>query len=138
MATSPRPRSPDLLDPLNVGRRERQIIEAVYRLERATVSEVLEALPDPPSYSAVRAMLGKLEDKGYLTHEQDGPRYVYLPAVPAESARRTALEQVVNTFFGGSVDQAVVALVRLSDGNLSEQQLAALAERIRAAREAGQ
>lgn len=123
------------LDPLDVGRRERQIIEIVYGLGRATVSDVLAQLPDPPSYSAVRAMLNKLEDKGHLSHEPDGPRYVYVPAVPAERARHTAMRQVVNVFFGGSVEQAVMALVRGPDGRISEERLEALAERIRLERE---
>jgi predicted transcriptional regulator len=120
--------------PLDVGRRERQIIEIVYRLGRASVAEVLEALPDPPTYSAVRAMLGKLRDKGYLTQEADGPRYVYRPAVPAERARRTALRQLVDTFFEGSIDKAVVALVRLPDADLDATQLDELARRIKSAR----
>lgn len=124
-------------NPFDVGRRERQIIDVVYRLGRATVAEVLAELPDPPGYSAVRAMLGKLEDKGYLIHRQDGPRYIYVPAVPADRARRTALRQVVDTFFGGSVDQAVLALVRLPDAELTKERLDALAERIRAARQEG-
>jgi len=119
------------LDPLDVGRRERQIIEIVYGLGRATVSEVLAQLPDPPSYSAVRAMLNKLEDKGHLSHEQDGPRFVYVPAVPAERARGTALRQVVNVFFGGSVEQAVMALARTPDGQVPADRLEALARRIR-------
>lgn len=124
-------------DPLDVGRRERQIIETVYALGRATVADVLARLPDPPSYSTVRAMLGRLEEKGYLSHEQDGPRYVYLPAVPAERASNTALRQVVNVFFGGSVEQAVMALVNSPDGKLPEERLEALAARIRKAREEG-
>jgi predicted transcriptional regulator len=82
-------------------------------------------------------MLGKLEDKGFLSHEQDGPRYVYIPAVPAERARRTALRQVVDNFFGGSVEQAVLALVKMPEGELPEERLAELAERIRRAREEG-
>lgn len=131
--TSPR----HLPDPLDVGRRERQIIETVYALGRATVADVLARLPDPPSYSTVRAMLGRLEDKGYLSHEQDGPRYVYVPAVPAERARSTALRQVVNVFFGGSVEQAVMALVNSPDGQLPDERLEALADRIRQAREEG-
>lgn len=126
-----------LPDPLDVGRRERQIIETVYALGRATVADVLARLPDPPSYSTVRAMLGRLEDKGYLSHEQDGPRYVYVPAVPAERARSTALRQVVNVFFGGSVEQAVMALVNSPDGQLPDERLEALADRIRQAREEG-
>ncbi len=124
-------------NPLDVGRRERQIIEIVYRLGAATVADVLEALPNPPTYSAVRAMLGKLRDKGFLTQETDGPRYVYRPAVPAERARRTAMKQLVDTFFDGSVDRAVVALANLSDANLDPDRLDALAKRIRAARQEG-
>jgi predicted transcriptional regulator len=124
-------------NPFDVGRRERQIIEVVYRLGKASVTDVHTRLPDPPTYSAVRAMLGKLEDKGFLSHEQDGPRYVYLPAVPAERARRTALRQVVDTFFGGSVEQAVLALVKMPEGELPAERLADLAERIRRAREEG-
>lgn len=123
--------------PLDVGRRERQIIHTVYRLGKATVADVLQELPDPPSYSAVRAMLGKLTAKGHLTQEEDGPRYVYKPAVPAERARRTALRQLVDTFFSGSVDQAVVALVKLEDAKLDEAGLDALAKRVRAARQEG-
>lgn len=124
-------------NPLDVGRRERQIIEIVYRLGKASVSDVLEALPDPPTYSAVRAMLGKLRDKGHLTQEVDGPRYLYRAAVPAERTRKTALKQLVDTFFDGSVDRAVVALASLSDADLDPDRLDALAKRIRAARQEG-
>lgn len=124
-------------NPLDVGRRERQIIEVVYKLGRATVAEVLDALPDPPTYSTVRAMLGKLTAKGHLTQEADGPRYVYRPAVPAESARRTAMKQLVDTFFAGSVDQAVVALVKMQDANVDQAALDALAKRIKTARQEG-
>jgi predicted transcriptional regulator len=124
-------------NPLDVGRRERQIIQIVYRLGRASVADVLQELPDPPSYSAVRAMLGKLTAKGHLTQEEDGPRYIYIPAVPAERARRTALRQLVDTFFAGSVDQAVVALAKLEDAKLDDAGLDALAKRIRTARQEG-
>jgi predicted transcriptional regulator len=124
-------------NPLDVGRRERQIIEIVYRLGRASVSDVLAGLPNPPTYSTVRAMLGKLRDKGHLTQEVDGPRYVYRPVVPAERARKTAMKQLVDTFFDGSVDRAVVALANLSDGDLDPDRLDALAKRIRAARQEG-
>lgn len=134
MAASPRSSRPD---PLDVGRRERQIIEIVYGLGRATVADVLAQLPDPPSYSGVRAMLNKLEDKGHLSHQQDGPRFVYVPAVPAERARSTALRQVVNVFFGGSVEQAVMALARMPDGQVAEDRLEALAKRIRLERKEG-
>jgi predicted transcriptional regulator len=130
-------RAPQQPNPLDVGRRERQIIEIVYRLGAANVNDVLEALPNPPSYSAVRAMLGKLRDKGFLIQEVDGPRYVYRPAVPADRARRTAMRQLVDTFFDGSVDRAVLALANLSDADLDPDRLDALAKRIRAARQEG-
>jgi BlaI family penicillinase repressor len=130
-------RSSQQPNPLDVGRRERQIIEIVYRLGAANVTDVLEALPNPPTYSAVRAMLGKLRDKGFLTQETDGPRYVYRPAVPAERARRTAMKQLLDTFFDGSVDRAVVALANLSDADLDPDRLDALAKRIREARKEG-
>jgi predicted transcriptional regulator len=122
---------------LDLGRRERQIVEAVYRLRRATVGEVLADLPDPPSYSAVRAMLGKLERKGYLKHVEEGPRYLYMPAVPAEKARRTALQNLVDTFFQGSAEQAAVALLQLSDTTVSADTLQRLAEHVRQAQEEG-
>jgi len=122
---------------LDLGRRERQIVEAVYRLRRATVAEVLAELPDPPSYSAVRAMLGKLEGKGYLKHVEEGPRYLYMPAVPAEKARRTALQNLVDTFFQGSAEQAAVALLQLSDTTVSADALNKLADEVRRAKEEG-
>jgi predicted transcriptional regulator len=125
------------LNPLDVGRRERQIVEIVYRLGKASVSDVRDALPDPPTYSAVRAMLGKLRDKGHLTQEEDGPRYLYRPAVPAERARKTAMRQLVDTFFDGSVDRAVVALASLSQADVDPDRLDELAKRIRAARQEG-
>src|SRR5215510_13996511 len=96
---------------VDLGRRERQIVETVYRLGRATVAETLAALPDPPSYSSVRAMLRILEEKGHLRHEVDGPRYVYLPAGAPEKARRSLLRHVVKTFFHGSTELAVAALL---------------------------
>ena len=125
---------PELVD---LGRRERQIVEALYRLGRATVNDVLAELPDPPSYSAVRAMLGKLEEKGYAEHEQDGPRYVYRAAVPADRARRNALRHLVDTFFGGSVGSAALALIRLSDAEIDEETLERLAEEAKRARQEG-
>ena len=125
---------PELAD---LGRRERQIVEALYRLGRATVNDVLAELPDPPSYSAVRAMLGKLEDKGYARHEQEGPRYVYLPAVPADSARRNALRHLVDTFFDGSVEGAALALIKLSDADIDDDALERLAELAERAKQEG-
>lgn len=121
----------------NLGRRERQIVEAVYRLGRATVNNVLAELPNPPSYSAVRAMLGKLENKGYLKHEQDGPRYVYVPAIPTDKARRHALRHMVNTFFDGSAERAVLALIQLADTKVPGDVLERLSDQIREARKEG-
>lgn len=121
----------------DLGRRERQIVEALYKLGDATVQEVLEELPDPPSYSAVRAMLGKLEAKGYVEHQQEGPRYVYRPVVPAERARRNALRHLVDTFFDGSTERAVLALAQLSDTEISDDALERLARLARRAEEEG-
>ena len=95
----------------DLGKRERQIMEIVYRRRRATAADVLADLADPPSYSSVRAMLRYLEDKGQLRHEQEGPRYVYLPTAPANEVRGSALRHVVRTFFDGSVSTAVAALL---------------------------
>ena len=95
----------------NLGKRERQIMEIVYRLGRATVSEVRAELADPPSYSSVRAMLRYLEAKGHLRHEEDGPRFVYLPTARKQDVRRSALANVVRTFFDGSTSTAMAALL---------------------------
>lgn len=106
----------------NLSRRERQIMDAIYRLERATAAEVMEAIPDPPSYSAVRAMLRVLEEKGHLKHEQDGPRYVFTPIVARDTARRSAMKHLVRTFFDGSTEGAVAALLQ-TEGKLSRAEL---------------
>jgi BlaI family transcriptional regulator, penicillinase repressor len=115
-----------------LGRRERQIVEALYRLGKASVAEVLSELPDPPSYSAVRAMLTLLEDKGHVRHKRDGMRYVYTPAVAPAKARQSALRQLVSTFFNGSPTAAAAALLEMSPGELSAEergQLSALIAR---------
>lgn len=121
----------------DLGRRERQIMDAVYRLGRATVSEVREQLADPPSYSAVRAMLRILEGKGHLRHEQDGPRYVYVPTLARSQARRSMLRHVVQTFFNGSTEQAVAALLESADTKLTETELDRLTRLIQQARKQG-
>ena len=95
----------------DLGRRERQIIEIVYRRGRATAAEVLADLPDSPSYSSVRGMLRHLEGKGYLRHEQDGLRYVYLPTSSKKEVRASALSHVIKTFFDGSLSTAVATLI---------------------------
>lgn len=128
MARDPRPQ---------LSRRERQIMDVIYRLGRATAADVLENLPDPPSYSAVRALLRVLEAKGHLKHEPAGPRYVFLPTVPRERARASALRQLLHTFFDGSTEQAVAALLDLSSTKLSDAELAKLGRLIAQAKREG-
>ena len=123
--------------PAHLSRRESQIMEIVYELGRATAAEVLERLPDPPSYSAVRALLRVLEEKGHLEHEQDGPRYLFRPTVPREAARATALKRLVRTFFDGSAEGAVAALLDLEPEDLDERALDRLAQLIEKARAEG-
>lgn len=106
-----------------LGRRERQLLEILLRLDRASVAEVRDALPDPPSYSAVRTMLGVLEDKGYVAHTQEGRRYVYQPATPPQKTSRHALLHLVRTFFGGSRERAMIALLDLDGEPLSDSEL---------------
>ena len=120
-------------DPLS--RRERQILDILYARGTATAAEVLKALPDPPSYSAVRALLRILEEKGHAKHEAQGSRYVYLPTVPRERARQSALKQLVKTFFGGSAAQAAASLV--DSGGLSDEDLTSLSSLIERARREG-
>jgi predicted transcriptional regulator len=120
-----------------LSRRERQIMDVIYARGRATVAEVRELLPDPPTYSAVRALLRILEEKGHLRHEQEGPRYVFLPTVPAEKARESALRHLLRTFFDGSAEGAVAALLELEASELSEEEFDRLAERIEQARREG-
>jgi len=119
------------------GRRERQIMDVIYRLGRASVAEVRENLPDPPTYSAVRAMLGFLEDKGYLRHVQDGLKYVYLPTTDRNKARKSALEHVVRTFFAGSATAAAAALIELPDSGLTEDERQRLLQAIQKAKQEG-
>ncbi|HEU4884085.1 MAG TPA: BlaI/MecI/CopY family transcriptional regulator [Longimicrobium sp.] len=123
--------------PLDLGRRERQIMEVVYRLGRATASEVLKELPDPPSYSAVRAMLRILEEKGHLGHRQEGIRHVYHPTVAHEDVRESAMRNVVRTFFAGSTAAAMAALLDSVDEPPSSEELDAFERMIQQAREAG-
>ncbi|MEX0892852.1 MAG: BlaI/MecI/CopY family transcriptional regulator [Gemmatimonadota bacterium] len=121
----------------SLSRRERQVLDALYRLQRATVATVVEELPDGASYSAVRAALRTLREKALVVHRADGPRYVYAPRVPAEKARRSALDHLVSTFFAGSPSAAAAALLRMSDGDLPERSVADLLEQIESARGEG-
>jgi predicted transcriptional regulator len=120
-----------------LGRRERQIMDIVFRLGRASVSQVQTELPDPPSYSAVRAMLGFLEDKGYLRHEQDRLKYVYMPTADPNKARASALQHLVKTFFAGSAADAAAALMELPDMGLPEKDRKRLVEAIQKAKQEG-
>jgi predicted transcriptional regulator len=122
---------------LDLGRRERQIMDAIYRLGRASVSDVIEQISDPPSYSTVRAMMGKLEEKGHLAHEQDGPRHVYFPVHAREEATRSALRRMLRTFFDGSPTKAVAAVLDVSGRELTREELNELAELIEDARRRG-
>lgn len=124
-------------DAQDLSRRERQIMDSVYRRGKATAAEVMADLPEAPSYSAVRTMLRLLEEKGHLQHEQDGPRYVYLPTVARENARVNALKHLVSTFFNGSAEQAMAALLEISDSNLSDDQLSRMQQMIEDARAEG-
>ena len=120
-----------------LSRREREVLDILYRRGEATVAEVMEELHGQPTYSAVRSVLRILEEKGHISHREDGPRYVYAPAVPRESARDAALDHLVDTFFEGSAEHALVALLRRSDLELTDAQARKLAREIRAAREEG-
>src|SRR5580658_8795108 len=115
---------------LNLSRRERQIMDILFQRGSAAGSEIHEALPDPPSYSAVRAALSVLERKGHIRHELQGLCYVWKPRVPRESARRTALRHLVKTFFEGSVEQAVAALLDEASVKLEQHDLDRLREMI--------
>jgi len=123
--------------PATLTRREREIMDIIYRRGRATAADVLEDMADPPTYSAVRALLRILEDEGHIKHVQEGPRYVYLPAVARNDARKSALSHVVATFFDGSVEQAVAALVESSRTKLSKDELDRLALLIDKAKKEG-
>ncbi len=120
-----------------LSRRERQIMDIIYQRGQATAAEVMEHLPDPPSYSAVRALLRVLEEKGHVRHKQDGPRYVFYPTVSRDRARQSALKQVVGTFFEDSTEQAVATLLDMSAKEMSDVELDRLAELIEQARKEG-
>jgi len=122
----------------NLSRRERQIMDILYQRGRASASEILAAIPDPPSYSAVRAKLRVLEEKGHVRHEAESLHYVYLPTTARDTARRSALRHMLSTFFDGSVEQTVAALLDLSSANLSSQDLDRIGRLIEEARREAQ
>ena len=121
----------------DLSRRERQILDILYERGQATAADVQAALPEPPSYSAVRALLRILEEKGHVRHQQDGPRYVYLPTVARDNAKRSALHHVLKTFFDGSAEQAISALLDQNSSTLSSAELDRLARMIDTARKSG-
>lgn len=121
----------------NLSRRERQIMDAVYRLGRATATDVLAQIPEPPSYSAVRAMLRVLENKGHLRHALEGKSYVYTPTLGRSRASRSALQNMLKTFFEGSTEKAVAALLDMSRADLTDEEFARLSRLIDQARQEG-
>ena len=121
----------------DLSRRERQILDILYQRGQATAADVQAALPEPPSYSAVRALLRILEEKGHVRHQQDGPRYLYVPVIARDNAKRSALRHVLKTFFDGSAEQAISALLDESSSKLSPAELDRLARLIDTARKSG-
>lgn len=120
-----------------LSRREREIMDILYRAERLTAAEIRQAMPEPPSYSAVRAMLRTLEDKGHIRHAAEGLRYVYFPVSSKDRAAKSAVAHVLHTFFRGSAEDAVAALLDVSAGKLSADELERMAEMIEKARKEG-
>jgi predicted transcriptional regulator len=118
-------------------RRERQIMDILYRRLRATAAEVMEDVPGDPSYSTVRTQLRVLEEKGHVRHEEEGPRYVYMPAVRRRAAGKSALKHLVETFFDGSAEKTVAALLGAEGGRLSDEQLDRISDLIEKARKEG-
>lgn len=112
-------------------------MDVLYRRGRATAAEVREAIPDPPSYSAVRAMLRVLEEKKHIRHEEKDLRYVFIPVVPRDKARQSAVRHLLDTFFNGSPEQAMTTLLDVSAKDLSEEELDRLAALIEKARQEG-
>ena len=121
----------------NLSRRERQIMDSIHELGEASVNDVLARLADPPSYSSVRTMMRLLEEKGYLKHRREGMKYVYRPTLAPEKARRSALQHLLKTFFGGSPGDAVAAVLDLSGDKIPAEELNRLARLIDEARKEG-
>jgi len=120
-----------------LSRRERECLDALFQRGEGTVAEVMQTMPDPPSYSAVRATLNMLVEKGQATYRQDGPRYVYVPTTPTDTARNVAVRHLVKTFFNGRAEDAMAALLEMSDTNTSREALDRLTRKVQAARKEG-
>ena len=123
--------------PAGLSRRERQIMDILFQRGKASAAEVREAMPDAPGYSAVRAMLRILEEKGHVKHQAEGLKYVYLPSVAREKAKRSAVEHLMQTFFNGSAEHVVAALLDVSSTRLSAEELDRMAQMIERARKEG-
>ncbi len=123
--------------PGGLSRRERQIMDILYQRGKASASEVREAMPDAPGYSAVRAMLRVLEEKGHVKHVEEGLKYVYVPVVAREKAKKSAVKHVLDTFFAGSPEQIVAALLDVSSEKLTREELDRMADLIEKARREG-
>ena len=119
----------------DLSRRERQVMEILHRHGESTVTAIMQGLPDPPTYSAVRSILRILSEKGLVGHREDGPRYVYFPVRPTDKTREDVLAHVVETYFSGSTEQAVTALLRLSDATIDDADVDRLRAKIRRARQ---
>lgn len=127
-------------EPKNLTRRERQIMDILWELSSADVETVRRRLPDPPSYSATRTMLGRLEAKGHVRHRAEGPKYVYDPAVPRDNAGRSATRRLLDVFYGGSIADAVTGIVDVAAGDLSDaeiEEIEALIAELKQARDSG-
>jgi BlaI family transcriptional regulator, penicillinase repressor len=120
-----------------LSRRERQIMDAIYRFGEVSAAEIQENIPDPPSYAAVRRLIAILEEKGYVQHRQDGPRYLYRPVEGIEKARKSAISHLTDTFFRGSTFKAVAAMLDLSSEDLTPEELEELARLIHKAKGEG-
>ena len=123
--------------PSELSRRERQVMNILHRRGPSTVSEIMDELPDPPTYSAVRSILRILAEKDVVRYREDGPRYVYIPAESTEQSQESALAHLVETYFAGSTEQAITALLRLGDADIAEQDIERLRAQIRTARDGG-
>ncbi len=122
----------------DLSKRERQIMDIVYRMRNASAKEIQEKIPDPPGYSTIRKLLNILENKGFLRHIKTGPRYIYSPTIPRKKVMRSALRQILETYFDNSVEDAVSALIELKSGGLSDQEFNNLISHIEKTRESGE
>lgn len=126
-----------MVPPGKLSRRERQIMDVVYRLKHATVQEAIDGLDDPPGYSSIRATMRLLEEKGHLKHISDGPRYIYLPTRTRDTARKSALRHLMDTFFDDSIESTVATLLDVKSKDLTDEELDRIQELIQQARNRG-